>query len=671
MFLYARLVLDYLSTNVFYNYEEIKASVNQLPDKISDLSVIRRVPIRHANTDGPSSYRQILTQVLIHLDHRSLNRIKCVLGWIAFAKRPLKRLEFLSAVTFSAGDPKVAHLAPQYILDICAPLIDERHDTTLTFIHASVKEFLQTPTCSLSIDEQAARQEHGVAVITCLFSGLDIFDKSYNKFARYLRVVKGVHGLHVYATEYWTDYLLSSAKYTSGLEGDSTMFSLACQMAEKLNLTAGTSTIEHFEAKSSVHDEILTCLQKYPVLYQQVRVALGARSIRRLEHELLQISAVDGTSCSSPLPPVLDGISAMLAVYQETVRSILDQSDHPGISAEELELFKSQFRTSAFTCRLKSCPRATLGFEEEKSCLEHELAHVQKVRCTNPDCHFPPFASAQALKNHVNKHHNSAPKPRSIRDILTSRAIRSIPACHNDERYKNKQRMPAKVISLPYNSKTRDDRVQIAHEGLRDVSLRKGSAEGGKRASHLLADDANQQQHRLAQHERVGNRIGRIKRSLGDDSDEASDDDQDEGLNVSLYSIITNFMALPHHPLFQTISMPSTFKTWQDFWTWMNSSPEITKHVESFAYIQYRQFKRKLQVEKVFSPGQSLFVVPKLEIEHLRKYALWRNESDDTIAKAIIQTKGIVWKKMQEDELQSWGKSLETPALPSAGTISL
>jgi hypothetical protein len=37
MFLYARLVLDYLSKNVFYNCKEIKASVNQLPEKINDL----------------------------------------------------------------------------------------------------------------------------------------------------------------------------------------------------------------------------------------------------------------------------------------------------------------------------------------------------------------------------------------------------------------------------------------------------------------------------------------------------------------------------------------------------------------------------------------------------------------------------------------------------------
>lgn len=46
MFLYARLVLDYLSTNVFYNCDEIKTSVNQLPEKINDLQVNQHIPIK-------------------------------------------------------------------------------------------------------------------------------------------------------------------------------------------------------------------------------------------------------------------------------------------------------------------------------------------------------------------------------------------------------------------------------------------------------------------------------------------------------------------------------------------------------------------------------------------------------------------------------------------------
>jgi hypothetical protein len=85
-------------------------------------------------------YRQILTQILAHLDPRSVDRVKCIFGWIAFAKRPLRKLEFLSAITFSSGDHEVAQLAPHYILGICKPFIEERQDTTLAFIHTSVKE---------------------------------------------------------------------------------------------------------------------------------------------------------------------------------------------------------------------------------------------------------------------------------------------------------------------------------------------------------------------------------------------------------------------------------------------------------------------------------------------------------------------------------------------------
>jgi hypothetical protein len=73
-----------------------------------------------------------------------VDRIKSVLGWIAFAKRPLQRLELLSALSFSVGNPHMSRLVPQYILDICSPLVEERRDSTLSFIHVSVKESVIT-----------------------------------------------------------------------------------------------------------------------------------------------------------------------------------------------------------------------------------------------------------------------------------------------------------------------------------------------------------------------------------------------------------------------------------------------------------------------------------------------------------------------------------------------
>ncbi|KAM0344892.1 hypothetical protein ACHAPU_007025 [Fusarium lateritium] len=76
MFLYARLVMDYLASNVFFSGEEIKDSVKQLPQKLTDF----------------------------------------------------------------AGDPGVSRLVPSFLLETCGTLIEERKDATLAFIHNSVKE---------------------------------------------------------------------------------------------------------------------------------------------------------------------------------------------------------------------------------------------------------------------------------------------------------------------------------------------------------------------------------------------------------------------------------------------------------------------------------------------------------------------------------------------------
>lgn len=86
------------------------------------------------------SYRKVLAQILAPLDGRSVEHVKCVLGWLAFTRRPLRKRELLSAVSFSSGNPDVERPAPEYILNVCGPLIEERSDVTITFIHVSVQE---------------------------------------------------------------------------------------------------------------------------------------------------------------------------------------------------------------------------------------------------------------------------------------------------------------------------------------------------------------------------------------------------------------------------------------------------------------------------------------------------------------------------------------------------
>jgi hypothetical protein len=93
----------------------------------------------HTDLAG-TSYRKIVSQIVAPLDLNSVDHIRCIFGWISFAKRPLRISELLSAVAFSDGDPDIDLPAPNYILDICGSLIEERSDGTISFIHVSVKE---------------------------------------------------------------------------------------------------------------------------------------------------------------------------------------------------------------------------------------------------------------------------------------------------------------------------------------------------------------------------------------------------------------------------------------------------------------------------------------------------------------------------------------------------
>lgn len=73
-------------------------------------------------------------------DERSVARMKSIFGWIAFAKRPLRKAEFRSALMFSSGNPESNDLVPQYWFDKCTPLVEERADSTFAFIHVTVRE---------------------------------------------------------------------------------------------------------------------------------------------------------------------------------------------------------------------------------------------------------------------------------------------------------------------------------------------------------------------------------------------------------------------------------------------------------------------------------------------------------------------------------------------------
>jgi len=102
-------------------------------------------------------------------------------------------------------------------------------------------------------------------------------------------VVKGLHGFHVYATEYWTEYLLSYAVSAGGLDTNSSLLALAYRLADRLEEAASHTTAKEVDSESRMLDERLTSLRQHAALYKLVDGALKARSLKRLESELLQV----------------------------------------------------------------------------------------------------------------------------------------------------------------------------------------------------------------------------------------------------------------------------------------------------------------------------------------------------------------------------------------------
>jgi hypothetical protein len=126
-----------------------------------------------------------------------------------------------------------------------------------------------------------------MASFACLLSGLEVFNESYQEHNKYLRVLKGVHGFHIYATEHWTEYLLSYVASEGGFNLDSCFVKLACQLANKLDEIVIRGSPLEVDPELSVSDQRLALLGHQPALCKHIKAALKARSLKLLERGLV------------------------------------------------------------------------------------------------------------------------------------------------------------------------------------------------------------------------------------------------------------------------------------------------------------------------------------------------------------------------------------------------
>ena len=148
----------------------------------------------------------------------------------------------------------------------------------------------------LILTEDQCLYEHGVAALSCLLSGIQVLNHSFheteyppNEQSKLLRFVKGIHGFHVYATEYWTEYLLANAESQGRLDGK--LLDVANRLVEVLEMRTYPEGPESPSLIAAVvnKEKRLHALHRYGVLRKHVERSLYARSQKRFESEL-QIS---------------------------------------------------------------------------------------------------------------------------------------------------------------------------------------------------------------------------------------------------------------------------------------------------------------------------------------------------------------------------------------------
>lgn len=113
------------------------------------------------------------------------------------------------------------------------------------------------------------------------------------KADRDLRIIRGLHAFHSYATEYWTEYILALAE---GIETGSTLFLLSVKLAASLRTLSSTPSQDNNSSKNSpvIPDDRLVFLISHPELHSVVMESILSR---KHERELNPSNGQGKSSC--------------------------------------------------------------------------------------------------------------------------------------------------------------------------------------------------------------------------------------------------------------------------------------------------------------------------------------------------------------------------------------
>jgi hypothetical protein len=239
-----------------------------------------------------------------------------------------------------------------------------------------------------------------------------------------------LYTLQPYIHEHWLDHLLAfAAEVTQArdrqLEAclEIFLFVYSHQYARYLD-PANRVQPDTLAARNS--EPRLRYLEHYGHHYRYLCVYVNYRHAKQVHFEMpadhskpfLDRHHQMANICSlvEPLDPT--PLSVVQLEYAKQVEFLLSADAVPGLTPEELTMFKSTNRPYAFVCRFPGCPGMLAGFSTHDLRTQHEMTHKPALFCTHSGCKYSlPFASRQNLGKHIRDYHSSVPRniPTSIR----------------------------------------------------------------------------------------------------------------------------------------------------------------------------------------------------------------------------------------------------------------
>ncbi|OCL10848.1 hypothetical protein AOQ84DRAFT_425849, partial [Glonium stellatum] len=355
-------------------------------------------PSREALTEAltPNIFPRDLEQLYDRLADRILKSgdvlmreaAERILGWIVYAKRPLRWHEIQGAISVNLDNQDMEFESRKLRVDakrLCGSLVDYHHsDDTVQLVHLTARTFLlhhQTNLQLASLELDLTRLCLGYLNLRCFGNGLD--NEKMKEFA-----LSGWYSFLTYAARHWADHL-----------------------------EHWVENCRDTEVVKKVEQQVQDFLQKYwSKARPQMPIPKDIRQKFKLFQEsdnfegLLTAISVWKKQCTSFGPASVVSEQSELLEQIIRPRDILELIIGSAVDNEGLKLrFSTYYGPRLYKCPRLSCEYFTEGFETGLQRDSHIKKHDRGFSCTYPGCPYGllGFKTKNELEKHISSHRSA------------------------------------------------------------------------------------------------------------------------------------------------------------------------------------------------------------------------------------------------------------------------